>query len=140
MYIIILFYIFYFACLGIYVPHLRIVHSFGYDTIIGENLRILIYARHLLFWSSEGSLAYHTYCYTARASIYHCHLRGTVTLIPVAELLAVELSLPGFTTQVCRGLDSNTKPSACDLNALTDCATTANFNKINTAASFQKFD
>ena len=134
MYIIVLFYIFHFTCLGIYVPHLRIIHSFGYDTITDESLRILIHGRHSLFWSCEGSLAYHTYCDTVRASIYHCHLRGTMTLIPVAELLALELSLPGFTTYVCRALDS--KPSACDVNALTDCAATANFNKINTAASF----
>ena len=136
MYIIILFYIVYFARLGIYVPHLRVIHSFGYDTITGENLRILIHGRHSLFWNCEGSLAYHTYCDTARASIYHCHLRGTMTLIPVAELLALELSLPGFTTYVCRALDSNTKPSAFNVNAQTDCAATANFNKINTAASF----
>ena len=136
MYIIISFYVFYFARLGIYVPHLRVIHSFGYDTITGENLRILIHGRRSLFWSCEGSLAYHTYCDTARASIYHCHLRGTMTLIPVAELLALELSLPGFATYVCRALDSNTKPSAFDVNAQTDCATTANFNKMNTAPTF----
>ena len=45
--------------------------------------------------SSEGSLT----C--------HGHLRGPVTLTPVAERLAVELSLPVFTTQVCRDRGSN---------------------------------
>ena len=59
-----------------------------------------------------------------------------MTLIPVAELLALELSLPGFATYVCRALDSNTKPSAFDVNAQTDCAAMANFDKINNAASF----
>ena len=41
-----------------------------------------------------------------------------MTLIPIAEHLAVELSLPVF-TWVCRGWDSNTKTSACAANALT---------------------
>ena len=35
-------------------------------------------------------------------TLYNGHLRGPVTLTPVAERLAVELSLPVFTTQVCR--------------------------------------
>ena len=30
---------------------------------------------------------------------------------PIAERFAVELSLPGFTTQVCRGWDLNFQPS-----------------------------
>ena len=42
----------------------------------------------------------------------------TVTSAPIAERLAVELSLPDFTTYVCRGWDSNTQPSACEANAL----------------------
>ena len=37
------------------------------------------------------------------ASVYNGHLRGPVTLTPIAERLAVELSLPVFTTKVCRG-------------------------------------
>ena len=35
------------------------------------------------------------------ASVYNGHLRGPVTLTPFAELLAVELPLPVFTTKVC---------------------------------------
>ena len=58
-----------------------------------------------------------------------------MTLTPVTGRLAVELSIPGFKTYVCRGLDSNTQHFACEANALTDCAATANFDKINTAAS-----
>ena len=56
------------------------------------------------------------------ASVYNGHCRGsvvvTVTSAPIAERLAVELSLPVFTTYVCRGWDSNTQPSACEANAL----------------------
>ena len=53
------------------------------------------------------------------ASVYNSHLREPVTPTPIAELLAVELSLPAFTTEICRGWDSNTQPSACGANALT---------------------
>ena len=56
--------------------------------------------------------------------LYNGHLRGPVTLTPIAERLEVELSLPVFTTFVCRW-DSNTQPSACGANALTGCATAA---------------
>ena len=56
------------------------------------------------------------------ASVY---LRGPVTLTPIAERLAVEQSLPIFTTKVCRGWDSNTQPSAFEANALAHCATAA---------------
>ena len=57
------------------------------------------------------------------ASVYNGHLRWPVTLTPIAERLAVELSLPVFTAKVCCGWDSNTQPSACKENALTYCAT-----------------
>ena len=40
-------------------------------------------------------------------TLYNCHLRGTMTLTPVAERLAVELSQPVFTTKVCRDRGSN---------------------------------
>ena len=56
------------------------------------------------------------------ASVY---LRGPVTLTPIAERLALEQSLPIFPTKVCRGWDSNTKPFACEANALAPCATAA---------------
>ena len=52
------------------------------------------------------------------ASVYNGHLRGPVTLTPIPERLAVELSVPIFTTWVWRGWDSNTQPSACEANAL----------------------
>ena len=78
------------------------------DFFTGEGLQILTYARH-------------------GASVYNGHLWGPVTLTPIAGRLAVELSLPVFTTYVCRGWDSNTQPSACGVNALTHCATAAAF-------------
>ena len=57
--------------------------------------------------------------------VYNGHLRGPVTLTPVAERLAVEMSLSVFTSWACGGWDSNTQPSTCDANALTDCANAA---------------
>ena len=60
-----------------------------------------------------------------RESDYNGHRRGPVTLTPIAEHLAMELSQPVFTTYVCRGWDLNTQPSACRANALTDCAIAA---------------
>ena len=51
-------------------------------------------------------------------SVYNGHLRGPVTLTSIAERLAEELSLPVFTTSVCRGWDSNAKPSECEANAI----------------------
>ena len=58
-------------------------------------------------------------------SVYNGHLRGPVTLTLIVERLAVELSLPVFTTKICRGWDLNTQPSASGANALTFCATVA---------------
>ena len=37
-------------------------------------------------------------------SVYNGHLRGPVTPTPIAERLAVKLSLPVLTTYVCRVL------------------------------------
>ena len=54
-------------------------------------------------------------------SVFNGHLQGPMTLTPVAERLVVELSLPAFTTYVCRGCDSNIQPSACRANARTHC-------------------
>ena len=48
-----------------------------------------------------------------------------MTLTPIAEHLALELSLSVFTTLVCRGWDANTQTSARGAHALTHCATTA---------------
>ena len=58
-------------------------------------------------------------------SVYKGHLLGPVTLTPIAERIAVELSQPVFTTKVHRGWDSNTKHSTCEAKALTHDATNA---------------
>ena len=57
------------------------------------------------------------------SSVHNGHLREPVTL--VIESSAVELSLPVFTTKVCRGWYSNIQPSAFKANALTHNATAA---------------
>ena len=69
------------------------------------------------FWPM---LCTHRHC----ASVYNNHLREFMTLTPIAGRLAVELSLPIFTTKICRGWDSNTT-CACGANALTHCAIAA---------------
>ena len=44
-------------------------YSYGEVTIAGEGLQILTYARHSWPLSSEGSLAWHTYCDTVHLCI-----------------------------------------------------------------------
>ena len=83
--------------------HSIIFQSYGDVTIAGEGLQILTYARHSWPLSSEDSLTCHIYCDT----LYNGHLRGPVTLTPVAERLAVELLLTVFTSEVCRDRRSN---------------------------------
>ena len=62
-----------------------IFHSFGDVTIAGEELQILIYARHVWPLSSDGSLACHTFCDTGHPFImvmsenpWHSHLLPSV--------------------------------------------------------------
>ena len=76
-------------------------------TIAGEGLQILTYTRHSWPLVSEGSLTCHIYCYMHGPSLYNGHFQRTVALTPVAERLAVELSLPAFVTQVCPDRGSN---------------------------------
>ena len=60
-----------------------------------------------------------TYCDTEHKG----NLRRPVTLTLIAERLAVELSLPVFTTLVCPGWDLKTQPSDFKANALAHWAT-----------------
>ena len=53
-----------------------------------------------------------------RPPLYNGHLRGSVTLTPVTERLAVELPLLVFTSQVCRDQGSNP-----DLPHASECST-----------------
>ena len=99
-------------CLGFFVPleNFPFIWRHHHITIAGEGLQMLTYARHLcpltsegsLAWTSEGSLACHTY-----SDIGH----PFIMITPIAERLAVELSPPVFSTYVCLW-DSNTQPSA----------------------------
>ena len=75
----------------------RIFHSYGDDTIAGEGLHILTYARNYAgLWAVW---VFKRACPLRHGpTVYDGHLRGPVTLTPVAERLAVELSLPVFTT------------------------------------------
>ena len=57
-----------------------------------------------------------------KTSVNNGHLRGPVTLTPIADHMAEELSLPILSTKVW---DSNAQPSACRVNAVTYCATVA---------------
>ena len=110
-----------FVCLGFYVPlencstHLRRHHcrwrAANFDLcseLKASEQRGLFSVSHLL-WHG--------------ASVYNGYLRGPITLVAINERLALELSIPVFTTYVCRGWDSNTQHSACEANVLTHCAT-----------------
>ena len=128
MYPVCLFYAPKFVCLFVclfraFHPTRKFCHLYGDVTITGEGLRILTYTRHLWLLSSEGSVECHIYCYIGHPFIMVISDRGPVTLAPVSEHLAVELTLPVLTTYVCRDWDSNTKPFACGMNALTNCTT-----------------
>ena len=83
-----------------------IFHSYRDATIAGEELKIL--TRHSWPLSSGGSLACHTYSDTGHPFI--------IVISDTCQCLAVELSLPDFTTQVCCVWVSNTQPSACERN------------------------
>ena len=83
-----------FVCLGS-STHSWNFHSYRDITMTSERLQIFTYARHFRPLSSEGSLACHTYCDTGH---FNGHLRGHMTLPTIAERLAMELSLPVFTT------------------------------------------
>ena len=50
----------------------------------------------------QWGFLYATHLLWHEPTLFNCHLRGPVTHTPVAERLAVELSLPVFKTQVCR--------------------------------------
>ena len=78
--------------------HLRYFHSHGDVTITGEGLQILTYSLHWWQFSIEGSLLCHLLWHGTSILIYNGHFEGPVTLIPVAERLAVEMILPVLTT------------------------------------------
>ena len=75
------------VCFGVFVPFENF-HSFWRRHNYRWSAANLTYARHSRPLSSEGSITCHTYCDTGQLFI----IRGPVT--PVAQRLAVELSLP----------------------------------------------
>ena len=87
-----------FVCLFVwgFSSHLRMFHSYGSVTITVEGLQILpcsaLMAIGSLGFFSVPLLLWHA------APVYNCHLRGPVTLTPIAGRLAVELSLSVFST------------------------------------------
>ena len=97
-----------------------------------ETSPFLTYARHSWPLSSEGSLACHTYCDTGHPLIMviseeHCTCcrefgSGAVTTC--------------FYNYTCRGLDTNTQPSTCEENTLTDCATAASPSNITYCSTY----
>ena len=92
----------------------RIFHLYRDVTMIEEGLQILTY----LFcthghWAVRVFSVQHLLWH--RASVHNNHLWVPVTFKPIVENLAVELSLPVFTTLVW---DSNTQPSACGIRLL----------------------
>ena len=65
--------------------HSKIFHSYGDLTINVEGLQFFIYT-----FEQRG--------FFSVPHLYECHIREPVTLTPVSENFAVELSLPVFTT------------------------------------------
>ena len=95
--------------------HSRMFHLYEDVVIAGEMLQILTYAWHSRPLSIEGSSACYTYSVTGHPFIMG-HLRGTVTLAPFTERLAVEPLLPVFTTLLL--LFSNEK---CGITGILGC-------------------
>ena len=86
-----------FVCLfGGVSSHLRIFHIHVHVvdvTIAGEELQILTYSPHSWPLNTDVSLACHTYCDTG-----HMYKMVISEETPIAERLAVEMSLLVFTT------------------------------------------
>ena len=102
----------------------RIYHSYEEFTIAGEGLHANFDLCSVLMaiepWGffSVPHLLWHG------ASVYDGHLRGPVTLTPIAERFALELSLPVLRLWCfAAGIRTRTQSPACEANALTHCAT-----------------
>ena len=111
------------VCLGFFVP----LENFS---LKGKNYHCRWKAANFDLWSALMAIEQWGFFSVPHllwhgTSVNNGHLREPVTLTPASERLAVELSLPVFTTWVCRGWDSNTQLSAYEANAFTHCATVA---------------
>ena len=83
--------------------HSRIFHSFGDVTIIPVETANFALCSALMAIEQWGFFSVPCLLWQG-ASVYNGHLRGPVTLAPIAERLAVEL------IWVCSGWDSNAQP------------------------------
>ena len=117
-----------FVCFGFYIPFMKFSLN-GDITITDKGLQILTFTLHSWPLSCVGSLVCHTYCDTGHLFImvisedlWHSHLLPSILQRCCRYLY--------FMTKVCPGWDSNTHLSNCEMNALTDCPTAANFTQI----------
>ena len=78
--------------------HSRIFHSYVDVNIAGEGLQILTYIFSALVAIEHWGIFNVPHLLWHGASVYNDHLRWSVTLTPIAERLAEELSVPVFTT------------------------------------------
>ena len=126
-----------FDCLfGVYRPTPEYFTHIDTSPIIGEGDFDLCLALMAIGQWRFFSVPHLLYMWDG-SSVYngHLHLRGPVTLTPIDKRLAEELSLPVFTTKVCRDWGSNTQLSACGANAMTHCAIATVSSEWNTGAS-----
>ena len=109
--------------------------------VLLENF-LLIWRRHHLRWRTANSDIYSApmaidqwrffsilHLLRHKASVYNGHQWGPVKLAPVADRLAVDMSLPVL--QLRSVATGNTYPSSWKANALTDCATAADISILN---------
>ena len=108
---------FFFFCFGFYVPleNFSLIKRCNYYRWRASKFDLCSALMAMKQWGSFGVQTYcgteHPYIMVISEDLWHN--------TPVAEHLAVELSI----TYGCRGWDSNTQPSTCRANAVTDCAT-----------------
>ena len=125
-----------FACHHYTIPYLKglghfLFVCFGFIVPLDEVFFPLIWRRHYYRWRTANCdlcsaiMTIEQWWFFLETSVYSGHILGPVTLTPIAERLAVDLSLPVFTTYVCRDWDSKSQRSACEANALSDCGTAA---------------
>ena len=98
------------------------LHLYGEVKMPIKSCKYIFGAHSRQFCSGDSLIACHTYCdmghpFTIRSS------PRTRDIHAACQALAVELQLPLFT--YCHDQCLNIRPSACDVNALTNCATAA---------------
>ena len=106
-----------------FTSRLRIFHSYRDTTSAGEGLQIFNLIFSALVAIEQWGFLNVQHLLWHRASVHNYHLRGPVTFTPVAELLAVELSVSVFFYNLGLLRLRFEHPTACKANTLTDCAT-----------------